>query len=244
MNVIRWWTAGLIMLGSWVALPLVTSAQDAEQPAQGAEVLPTLDDELDQFWSERRGVRVLQRRLFTKESRLQLTLSFSIIPNDPAVTYFPIGLRAAYWLSEPLGIELSGAYNGTALTSDTEIGEIFSDAGFDFFPRDQRRWNVNAAVLWSPMYGKFSLLGRKIAHFDWTLAAGFGVLGVETPPEENLGTPESKLLPEVILGTGWAFWLAQDWAVRLDYRQGIFQKSTGGVALPSEISLGFSYFFL
>lgn len=243
MNVMRWWTAGLLVLGVWLAAPLAASAQSAEDGEEQAEELPTLQEELDLFWAERRGVRVLQRRLFTKENRLQLSLSMGIVPNDPYVSYFPIGGRVAYWISEPIGFELSGSWNGEALASTTDIGDAFREAGFDFFPRDQQRWRANAAVLWAPMYGKFSLLGRKIAHFDWTVAAGFGVLGVETPPEDNIGVPENKVVPEVILGTGWTLWLAQSWALRVDYRQFIFQKSSGGVALPSEISLGASFFF-
>ena len=243
METTRWWVVGLALLLCLAVLPAAASAQGRSGDVGADEFLGSLEDDLDAFWSERRGIRVLQRRLFEKDGRLQLSLYTGIIPNDPYVSYFPIGGRLSYYISEPIGFELSGSWNGDTLVSTTEIGDQFREAGYLFFPRDQQRWRANASVLWAPLYGKFSLLGRKIAHFDWNFAAGFGVLGVETPPEDRLNEPESEIKPEVLVGTGWTLWLTQNWTLRLDYRQFIFQKSSGGVALPSELSLGVSYFF-
>ena len=233
----RWMIIGMLALGV-----LVGGSERAE--AQGAsDELPTLDEELDQFWAERRRVRVVQRRLFEKDGRFYASLSMGIVPNDPYVTYFPVGLRLGYYLNEDIGFELSGNWTGNTLRSTSDIGDRFLATGERFFPRDQQQWRTNAVVSWSPSYGKFSLLGRKIAHFDWNFVAGFGILMAEGPEEDNLNVISTSLFPEAVLGSGINWWLTNRWALRFDYRQMIFQKSSGGVALPSELSIGGTFFF-
>ena len=43
---------------------------------------------------------------------------------------------------------------------------------------------------------------------------------------------------EGVIGGGLMYFLQEKIALRVDYRQFIFQKQTGGVSNPSEISLG------
>lgn len=236
----RWMIIGMLAVGVLAGGALPAAAQT------GAAELPTLDEELDAFWAERRRVRVVQRRLFEKDGRFYTSLSLGIVPNDPYVTYFPIGLRLGYYLNEDIGFELAGTWNGNTLRSVSSLGDEFQAAGERLIPRDQQQWRANAVVAWSPVYGKFSFLGRKLAHFDWNFVAGFGVMQGEGPPDEDqLRVVESSIFPEAVLGSGIHYWLNQRWALRADYRQMIFQKSSaaGGVALPSEFSIGASVFF-
>jgi outer membrane protein W len=53
----------------------------------------------------------------------------------------------------------------------------------------------------------------------------------------------AKTTAEAIVTTGWDIHLAQEFALRVDVRQFIFKKTGGGVALPTEIALGASYYF-
>ncbi len=242
MKLSRWIVLLLLATGA-IALPAATGAAQ-EMDADGQEVTPSRDEDMDAFWADRRRVRVLQRRLYQKDREFHLSLMVGAIPNDPFLKYWPIGLRAGYWLNESVGIEIGGDYIGDALSGNTDLANFLGETGeVDVFLRDVNQWRANVVAVWAPMYGKFSFAGRKLAHFDWFFGAGFGVLGVQNPVENNFSEVQNEIKPEAILTTGWVLHLHQHWALRLDFRQGIFQKASGGVSLPSQIGLGASYFF-
>lgn len=238
MKLLRWTLALAVTMTS-----VVVGGEAHAQTASGdqGDEQPTLEEDLDAFWAEQRRVRVLQRRLYQTDGDFQLTLAIGVVPNDPFLKYYPIGGRFAYHISESIAVELSGAYN---IQSNTDLADFLDKEGdVSTFLRDVQNWRANAAVLWAPIYGKFSFLGTKLAHFDWFFGAGVGVVGVENPAEGNFTQFDAEIKPEVVLATGWNLHLHQRWALRIDYRQFIFQKADGGVALPSEISLGASFFF-
>lgn len=236
-HLLRWTWILCVALATVFGPTGTASAQDA---TDGAEA-PTEEGDLEAIWAERRTVRVIQRRLYPTDGEFQLTLFAGSVPNDPFINYFPVGLRFGYWFSESIAVELSGSF---LLSTNTDLKEFLNAENVDVFERDEQLYRANAAVLWSPLYGKFSFLGNKLAHFDWYLGTGVGVVGVRNPVSgfEGVRTSDS-IAPEVTVLTGWNLHLHDRWALRLDYRQGIFQKDGGGVAYPSEISLGGSFFF-
>lgn len=238
MKLLRW---TLVLACALAAFGTSADAFAQEEAAAGDEAAPTLEEDLDTFWAEQRRVRVLQRRMYETAGDFQLTLYVGAIPNDPFLNYYPLGGRIGYHVSESIAVELSGAYN---IDSNTDLADFLDENGdVSVFLRDVQKWRANFTVLWSPIYGKFSFLGTKLAHFDWFFGAGVGVLGAENPDEANLNVFTTSIKPEVAIATGWNLHLHQRWALRLDYRQFIFQKEAGGVALPSELSLGASFFF-
>ena len=226
-----------------IVLLLALAATSVSMPAaaQSSDAEPSMQGDLDRFWAEQRRVRVLQRRQYSTDGDFQATLFIGGVPNDPFFNYYPIGLRFGYHLSEPIAIEASGSY---LLTARTDLKQLLEDNDATIFLVDQQVWRANAAVLWAPLYGKFSLLGTKLANFDWYVGAGVGVLGtLHEGDEGSLGTEQSEIKPEVTILTGWNLHLSQRFALRLDYRQGIYQAKIGGVSYPSELSLGGSVFF-
>ena len=79
-------------------------------PSALAEEKGMLDKYMDKYWAEKRDVRVIQKRLYQKDGRIELTPFFGTVPNDEFNLYFPTGLRATYFISEDIGIELFGSY--------------------------------------------------------------------------------------------------------------------------------------
>jgi len=241
MKVLRWTGVLLVTLAALVGGAQYAAAQETTG-ADSAEV-PTEEGDLDAFWADRRGIRVIQRRLYETDGDFQLTLFFGAIPNDPFLRYFPIGLRAGYWFSNNLALELAGSFIGP-IRSESDLATFLGDRGnVDVYLRDEQIGRGNLAVLYSPIYGKFSLVGRKLAHFDWYFGGGVGVVAARSPLENDLQTTQTEIKPEVNLATGWNLHFSQRFALRIDYRQYIFQKDSGGVTLPSELSLGASVFF-
>lgn len=244
MNLKRWTlvllAAGAVLAGTHGDAHAQEAGMDAAQPS-AAEAT-----EFDAYWAEQRQVRVLQRRMYQKDGDFQLSLFAGAIPNDPFLRYFPLGLRFGYWINEAIGVELSGAYIDP-FAANSDLRTFLADRGeVDVFLRDEQLWRGDFLVRWSPIYGKFSFAGTKLAHFDWHLGGGFGVVGVRNPVTgavNDFTQTQNEIKPEVVIATGWILHLNQRWALRWDFHQYIFQKDSGGVALPSEFSIGGSFFF-
>lgn len=218
------------------------AAEPSAAPAPQAASADTRN--ADVYWGKKRDLSVVQKRLFTKDGRLEFTVFGGLIPNDPFLTYFPVGGRINYYFVESLSVEVAGAYTGSGVQSETDLKGFLKNntniqANTDLL--DQQIWRANTMVVWSPFYGKMALLDDYLSHFDINLAAGLGVVQTESPTPERDGF-ETELKPEGALGAGFRFFLTDWFALRLDYRQGIFQKVGGGVSTPSELTLGLSFF--
>ena len=98
------------------------------------------------------------------------------------------------------------------------------------------------SVLWAPIYGKISLLGVKLTHFDAYFGGGFGIFHTNEKPEQgsqgNLGNDVVKPSANTVLGFRW--FLTEKVNLRTEYRQHFFQKidRLGGVSRPVELSIG------
>ncbi len=218
-------------------------------PARTASAAPAkgpLDRELDKYWGKKRQLRTIQKRLFLKDTRWQFTAYGGIIPNDDFQLFFPAGLRVAYHLSESIGIEVSGAWNFRAEKDlRTFIKDAFEEhgTGARIFLVQSLKYYAVANMLWSPFYGKFGAFGTKLAHFDFYLAFGAGWVGLRVDPPGN-APPQDKGRVAANVGLGAMVYLSQLFAVRIDYRQFVFQFAGGGggVSYPAEITLGLSVF--
>ena len=226
------------------SFPLSAHAQEGGEDAAAAPAAPLASESDDkaEFWAKQRQVRVIQRRLYEKDGQTNITLGVGILPNDPFKTYTQGNLRLGHHITESLSLEASGSF--VFLEQDSDLAGFLRDQGdYNIFSRDLQKWRGNVVLNWSPMYGKFAFAGQKLAHFDWFFGAGAGALGVETSEEGDLGVLSAKTTAEAIVTTGWDIHLAQELALRVDVRQFIFKKTGGGVALPTEIALGASYYF-
>ena len=225
------------------SFPLSAHAQEGGEEAATAPAAPLASESDDkaEFWAKQRQVRVIQRRLFEKDGQTNLTLGVGILPNDPFQTYTQGNLRIGHHITESLSLEVSGSY--VFLTRASDLADILNKESINIFSRDLQKWRGNVVLNWSPIYGKFAFAGQKLAHFDWFFGAGAGALGVESPTVEALADAKAATTAEAIVTTGWDIHLAQEFALRVDVRQFIFKKTGGGVALPTEIALGASYYF-
>ncbi|MFU8804230.1 MAG: outer membrane beta-barrel domain-containing protein [Bradymonadaceae bacterium] len=235
--------AGLCMA---LCLSLVAShaLADFEEDA-GEDTLPQVDPGSPLYWSEMRDIYTFQKRAFEKEGRFAVSFYTGLIPNNIFEQYFPIGLRLNYFILENIGVELSSSYNFVSRTNLTDMVQDDSGVGAQaILIGDTQLSHTNFGVLWSPFYGKFSFYESGLYYFDMYLFAGAGLVITETTSDFG-ADPSKTAKPEGSLGGGMAVYLGEHAGVRLDFRQFVFQKvaGIGGVANPSEVSLGFSWFF-
>ncbi|MEO1273588.1 MAG: outer membrane beta-barrel domain-containing protein [Myxococcota bacterium] len=254
--------AALLLVGMPSAVAQDAGGEEAGGTEAGEAAAPTTgggddggpvvvsDLERNRYWGGRRDVSVVQKRLFTKDGRLEVTAYSGVVPNDPFLTYLPVGARIGYYFVESIGVEVSGSFSGGSLQLDSGLADDLrndEDINANVTLLDRQQYRVNAAVSWSPFYGKFALLDSRLSNFDIYLVGGLGLVVTESPDvNADTGREETEVdpKPEGVLGIGMRFFVNEYLSLRLDYRQGIFEKVGGGVSTPSEISLGVSFFLL
>ncbi|MGC6418203.1 MAG: outer membrane beta-barrel domain-containing protein [Bradymonadia bacterium] len=226
-----------------IEAPEAGSAEaSAIDDSTASEAEKALEKDLAQIWGRRREVQVVQRRLFAKDGRLEAAAFSGIIPNDDFIIYYPVGLRLSYHFSEAFTVEGSFAH---AIDSPTALTEFLTsdEVGIDLKRADiqeyiRRYFNVN--ILWAPIYGKISLLGLKLSHFETYVGMGFGFFQTHEIPADNPnGNDKTKASGNTIFGFRW--FLTDMINIRTEYRQYFFQKFGGGVSIPVELTLGLGF---
>ncbi len=206
------------------------------------------DPEDPHYWAKVRKIHTVQKREVQKVGRLGVSAYGGMIPNNIFERYFPVGLRLNYFILENIGLELSGSH---AFRSETALEGVMDEANGinseSVRVADTQLWHANFGLLWSPFYGKTSFYENSIGYFDMFLFGGMGMVVTKTPEVANepLSEIDPNIKPEGVLGAGLSYFLLDNAMIRLDYRQFIFQKAgdVGGVANPSEVSVGFGWLF-
>ncbi|MBU0551422.1 outer membrane beta-barrel domain-containing protein [Myxococcota bacterium] len=198
-----------------------------------------MEEDLSLFWGNLREVEVVQRRLYLKDGRLELTPYVGIIPNDDFLTYYPMGMRAGYHFSEAFSIEASYAYS---LDVPSDLGKFLEGDKVGLTAAKIMEYvhmYYNIDVLWAPIYGKFSLMGLKLTHFDTYFGIGAGLFHTTEYPKNNPdGNPKVKPAGNTIVGFRW--FINKTFNLHTEYRHYFFQKieDVGGISKPVEISFG------
>lgn len=242
-----WLVCIAVAMGAFSSTAAAQDDADAEGDAEHESSLPDVDEDHPLYWAQMRDVYVMQQRSFLKEGRFAATVYAGMIPNSIFEQYFPVGLRLNYYVLENVGVEISSSYafqRGRTATDVVLDDGGGADGGINATAvgiSDIQRSHTAVGLKWSPVYGKFSFYNSGLFYFDMYLFGGAGLLIADSA---RIGEEESREpKPEGLLGAGMAVYMSDHIGLRLDYRQFIFQKHGGGVANPSEISLGFSWFF-
>lgn len=218
------------------------SAAPQASEADNSAAEAAIERDLALFWGARRKVKIVQKRLYEKEGRFEITPAFSIIPNDDFILYYPIGGRIGYHLTEAFDVELSYAF---AIDQDSELTTFLKDVNDpqiikEAVIREQIEMFYGIDLLWSPLYGKLSALGLKLTHFDTYVGLGAGIFHTKTfQPENPDGEGQVKPAGHTVLGFRW--FITDLINIRTEYRHHFFEKEGGGVSTPVELSLGVGF---
>ncbi len=182
-------------------------------------------------------VKAVQRKGFLKRHRLQLTALFTPSVNDAFYQKFGVGGRLAYNIAESFAVGVRYAYYGQKLTMQTQYKKEAAFAFQSLLLTSAPYSDLMAEGIWSPVYGKVSVLGQSIVHFDLYLVAGLGA-GWSATSSAN-GTPGTPGYREgegphlaTEIGGGIRFypksWLALDFGLL-----GIFYPDQTDKAVPA-----------
>ena len=205
-----------------------------------------VDEAFELFWAKSRNISAYENQKFRKDSHWEATFNTGVVTNDDFYLFLPLGLSGTYFLSENMGVELDAAYFMT-MTSDLATFLELDDVLGKLPQHEKLVFRTFANFLWSPIHGKLGALASKLFHYDIHFSAGVGALGVQVmdldPADESrLIAGDMAVSAAGQLGVGFRFWLNEEMAVRAGYRQYFNSSQLGGVTMPAEVQVGFSYF--
>lgn len=120
-------------------------------------------------------VKSVQRKVYLKKGRFELTPMFQISVNDPYYFKLAGSLRLGYYLADTLAISVRGSiFNVQADDSARVARKVFNSQLFYSVPQ----WSAMADLEWSPVYGKVAFM-NDILHFDAYLLGGVGAVNTE-----------------------------------------------------------------
>ena len=201
-----------------VLQPAVTRAQCIDE---------AIRDELN----ARRKYRGVQKRLFQKAGRHEISAMGGLYAADLLSSSYMLQGSYTFHFVEELGLEASFAYT----RAQSELVEIVEeDTSFTALRLDTPVYIYQGHLLWSLAYGKVRWFSGSVSRFDVHLALGGGVTDNQTAQGLTLSG-----------GLGMKFLFSQWFALRMDVRDQILSQELLGVSKVVHnlaATLGFSVF--
>jgi outer membrane beta-barrel protein len=199
--------AFLISLG-WLTCTQVATAY--------AESSSCIDEAIRDELNARRRYRGVQKRLFQKAGRHELSVMGGIYSADLLSSSYLASGAYTFHFTEDLGLEASFGYT-RANSSLVRIVE--TDTSFTALRLDTPVYIYEGHLLWSLAYGKLRWFSGGLSRFDFYLAFGGGV----TDNQSAQGLTGS-------FGLGMKHFFGDWFAVRLDVRDQLLQQELLGHA--------------
>lgn len=223
------------MLRSTATLGLVLSLAATSGFAADAKKKPAprdtdVESVKDNYWNRNSSgdVEVVQNRAFTKAGRLSLSAAFGTASSDPFLNVKSGSLSLGYHFSESLGINLVGKkYFVSDSSYMKELRDGLVTGASTMANTNRPNSYFGAEVVYSPLYGKISLSGSSIVHYDAHLLFGAGQTKTESG---NYFTPS--------IGFGPQFYLGSSVAITLDYRLSFYNETIPEKVLTSRTTAG------
>lgn len=141
---------------------------DSEKKTEAVDI----SDLEENYWRPNQDeLEVLQNRRYEKAGRFELGVHYGIYQGKDYVNSKSTGASLTYNLSNEFFLEVS---QHKISNEDNEfLNAVRNRYGFtpDFNRESQQ---TVLAAGWTPIYAKFSLLGKKISHFEMYFAPGIG----------------------------------------------------------------------
>jgi outer membrane beta-barrel protein len=167
----------------------------------------------------------VQDRLY--QMNHELTLGLGVMPADAFYKGYYAGLSYTYHFSDNFAWQVGrGGYSYNVKTSlrrqlERDFGVAPTNTAFE----DEVQWMVGSDVLWSPFYGKTSILNSKVIHFEAFLLGGATVFKLNR---------DGGFRPAANLGLGMRVFKSDTLSFRLDVTNNVvFAGATRIINIPT-----------
>jgi len=193
------------------ATPAAPSAGAATDDTTNAERVDT-ENIKQKYWArgDESEMGVVQNRTYSKAHKFEFQILGGMINSDPFVSTQNLGARLGYHFNEYFSAHIL-AWKSWARASATQnnllsSGESLSQIG-TALNTDYASAYYGGEIQASLLYGKLSLLGAAIIHYDLHLLGGLGATATES------GTDFTQHI-----GVGQQFYVSKSTSIIIDYR--------------------------
>jgi outer membrane beta-barrel protein len=168
------------------------------------------------YWNrgEENDTRVVQNRMYSTSHKFEFGIFGASLSGDPFLTSKSLGVSLGYHFTEYLG--LFGNY-WTTFTTGSSAEDFLEQSQHIAANTNMPRNYKGGEVMWSPVYGKLSLLGEIIIHYDMHVLGGLGMTGNETANQFTISG-----------GIGQQVYVNRWMSIRFDYRLMRFDEDLVG----------------
>jgi len=206
-----------------ISVVVISSFSTITLAAEDVEEQVDVEAVKKKYWArgDESELGVVQNRLYTKEGRIGLSLMGGLVSTDPFLDVKLVGASVGYHINEYLGVYLLGWKYYARPSSALKTFERASGATAN---TNKPNSYFGAEVAGSLIYGKLSLLGKKIIYYDLHFLGGLGLLSTASG---------SSYSPN--LGIGQSIWISRHLAFRIDYRLMPFKEDIIEQVRPSRL---------
>jgi outer membrane beta-barrel protein len=185
------------------AAPSAADAKAASASDESEKV--NVENIKEKYWArgDESELGVVQNRLYSKQQKWELGVFGGFLTSDPFLAVKSAGASVGFHFSEVWGLHVMG---WKAFSSPSSALDALREGGKEA-NTNPPGWYAGSEVSASILYGKLSLLGKKIIYYDLHLLGGAGVTNTES------GT---YLTPS--LGLGQQIYINKFTSLKLDYR--------------------------
>ena len=186
-----------------------SSGDDAKEEASDSkEAAEERRDKRNEELADR--IKSVQRKVFLKKDRLEIYPFFAMDINDPLYQHFVLGGSVSYHFVDSLALEARGGGVLGSVQQDI-VRLIRQNNGAVLENPPQFKAHADLDLTWAPLYGKLSVLGEGILHFDTFLTGGPGIFVTD------LG-----VAPAFNIGIGQRYFLTKWLVARVELRNYVF----------------------
>lgn len=177
----------------------------------------------EKYWAtgEEKELGVVQNRTYSKEKRFSFGLLGGKTFGDPFLSIVSVGATVGYHFNEYFGAHLIWIKH---IVSSSDALKTFESTRNATANTNEPKYYLGAEGTASFLYGKLSVLGKKIIYYDFYLAAGGGMTSTETGKYATYST-----------GVGQRFFITNNVSFKIDYRLFGYREDIKEKVIPNKI---------
>jgi outer membrane beta-barrel protein len=200
-------------------------AADKEQPA-ATQTLDSVGSEAERlnienikqkYWArgDESELGVVQNRMYTKTRKFELGVYAGVVATDPFLSVYSLTGTLSYHFNEYISVGFFGRKDwSTPSSALVFLRNPYPNGANSNTSTNDPRWYLGSEVMASILYGKLSLIGKAIIHYDFHFIGG---LGMTSTYSGNYFTPS--------VGVGQQFYITRWMTLRADYRLMIYKET-------------------
>ena len=198
--------------------PQTQKAPTTSAPVSKAQKID-VDALKQKYWAkgDERALEVVQNRTYTKAHRLIIEGMGGEVGGDPFQTTVAGGVLAGFYFNEYLGVDV--LYMKMSSSHSAAYNAFVNAAGFGVNSNPLNSL-MGGELTASLLYGKLSLVGKAILHFDLMARAGIGKLSLTGTQPAQIQTPTAPWI-----GVGQQLYLTHWLSLHLDWRMMFYSQN-------------------